>query len=247
MASVASQVILHPVVSQSVKVAATTVGRDKLYRAVQYFARFLAWFLGARGYKIQAARWNALKSHLALGRKLMRLGKPVENLQGALRAFYGSSPAAEQILTIAKQLSYFGYLSHDALVWANTVKFFNLAPSTAARVNKTANRFWLSGILLSILHGLLKAGRLANEAKRLQDSQVWVGKGSEVNIDGQLQALNAERYATRHQFVIDLLDVWIPAASLGLVVLNEGLLGLFGLITSLMAFRQQWTKVNGGK
>lgn len=105
----------------------------------------------------------------------MRLGKPVENLQGALRAFYGTSPAAEQILTIAKQLSYFGYLSHDALVWvrdsflatphqtytrgslqANTVKFFNLAPSTAARVNKTANRFWLSGILLSILHGLLK-------------------------------------------------------------------------------------------
>lgn len=30
MANVASQVILHPVVSQSVKVAATTVGRDKV-------------------------------------------------------------------------------------------------------------------------------------------------------------------------------------------------------------------------
>ncbi len=47
----------------------------------------------------------------------MRLGKPVENLQGALRAYYGAGPPAEQITTIAKQLSYFGYLSHDALVW----------------------------------------------------------------------------------------------------------------------------------
>ncbi len=35
----------------------------------------------------------------------------------------------------------------------------------------------------------VQAGRLANEAKRLQDSQIWVGKGSEVNIEGQLQSL----------------------------------------------------------
>ena len=38
-------------------------------RAVQYFARFFAWLLLSRGYKIQAARWDALKAHLALGRK----------------------------------------------------------------------------------------------------------------------------------------------------------------------------------
>ena len=39
------------------------------YRAVQYFSRFLAWYLLSNGHKIEAARWNALKNHLALGRK----------------------------------------------------------------------------------------------------------------------------------------------------------------------------------
>lgn len=55
----------------------------------------------------------------------MRLGKPVENLQAALRAFYGAGQPAEQILTIAKQLSYFGYLSHDALVWVRVSPYFD--------------------------------------------------------------------------------------------------------------------------
>lgn len=37
------QLVLHPAVSASLKVGATNVGRDKLYRTIQYAARFLAW------------------------------------------------------------------------------------------------------------------------------------------------------------------------------------------------------------
>ena len=86
MATVASQVILHPVVSQGLKVLSTTVGRDKVrvpfivfglviyglskvYRAIQNFARFYAWLLLSSNGKADAAKWNSLKSHLALGRK----------------------------------------------------------------------------------------------------------------------------------------------------------------------------------
>lgn len=89
MATVASQVILHPAVSHSLKILSTTVGRDKVrvghlgiystahcskrhfkvYRAVQNFARFYAWLLLSSGNKADATKWNALKSHLALGRK----------------------------------------------------------------------------------------------------------------------------------------------------------------------------------
>lgn len=36
------------------------------------------------------------------------------------------------------------------------------------------------------------------------------------------------RAATRHQFIIDVLDVWLPASNLGLVNLNDGILGVFG-------------------
>lgn len=42
MAAQISQVVLHPAISSALKVGGTTVGRDKLYRTIQYFARFLA-------------------------------------------------------------------------------------------------------------------------------------------------------------------------------------------------------------
>ncbi|EKM60933.1 uncharacterized protein PHACADRAFT_133883 [Phanerochaete carnosa HHB-10118-sp] len=247
MASVAQQVVFHPTVSQTLKLWSTTVGRDKTYRAVQYFARLLAWLLLSRGQKIEAARWNAIKNHLALGRKLMRLGKPWEHLQNAMRAAQRIDlPATETITTMGRQVAYFGYLTNDMFVWANNIKFYNLKPSTAARVNKHANRFWLAGILLSITFGLLKAGRLANEAKQLQSS-VWSEKGAEVERETKLRANLAARAETRFQFIVDLLDVWIPATNLGLVTLNDGIVGMFGFVSSLMTLRQQWLAVNGKK
>lgn len=47
----------------------------------------------------------------------MRLGKPLEHLQAALRAAQVAAEPGEQITTICRQLGYFGYLTYDALVW----------------------------------------------------------------------------------------------------------------------------------
>ncbi|KIK71160.1 hypothetical protein GYMLUDRAFT_33295 [Collybiopsis luxurians FD-317 M1] len=249
MATIASQVVLHPTVSQSLKFGGTTLGRDKTYRAIQYFARFYAWFLLSRGDKDAAARWNALKTHLATARKLLRLGKPAEHLQAALKASLASSPAAETITAIGRQLSYFGYLSFDAAVWINAIKFYSFSAETNTKVFKTANRFWLAGILLSIVNGTLKSVRLAREERRLKHSKTWGEKdvAQEAEQETRLSTIIATRDATRHQLIIDLLDVWIPATALGISNMNEGVLGIFGLITSLMAGQKHWESVNGKK
>lgn len=109
-ASVASQIILHPALTATLKVASTTgkrfpssctrsgllrrdpprarakrsgipgrrigadafvpVGRDKVYRTVQYFARFLAFYCLRKGYSNElVARLQALKSALGMSRK----------------------------------------------------------------------------------------------------------------------------------------------------------------------------------
>jgi len=243
MSTFASQLILHPVVSQTLKVWSTTLGRDKTYRALQYFARFLAWYLIARGQHAPAAKYNALKSHLALARKLMRIGKPMEHLQAALRAAQSTGPPAEQILTIARQLGYFAYLVYDALVWAHAVKVIAFAPETAAKVNKRANQFWFFGILFSLLHGITKGSRLTSEARELKKSRTWGEKGSESERHQTAHALKTSSRAVQHQFTMDILDIWIPATNIGLVTFNDGILGIFGFITSVMAFRQQWTAV----
>jgi hypothetical protein len=49
--------------------------------------------------------------------RVMRLGKPMEHLQAALKAASASGYPAEQLTTIGRQLGYFGYLTNDALVW----------------------------------------------------------------------------------------------------------------------------------
>ncbi|KAI0318478.1 peroxisomal biogenesis factor 11 [Amylostereum chailletii] len=246
MSTVASQVILHPTLSDSLKVLGTTLGRDKAYRAVQYFSRFFAWYLLARGYKLEAARWNALKGHLALARKLLRLGKPLEHLQAALRAAQTTGDLKEQVTTIGRQLGYFGYLTYDAIVWANSVRFLTLKPETAQKVNKTASRFWFAGIVFSIAHAVFKTGRLTLEAKHLRQLEEKDIGGDNARCT-RLQALETIRASTRQQFIIDILDLWIPATNIGLVNFNDGVLGIFGLVTSAIAFQAQWSSVTGKK
>ncbi|KAL5518834.1 PEX11 [Sanghuangporus vaninii] len=241
MATVASQIILHPTASQTVNLLGSTIGRDKLYRAAQYFARLLAWILIKRGHNVEAARWDALKSHLASGRKLMRVGKPLEHLQAALKALNSSAHPGEQTTTVLRQLCYASYLVYDAAVWANTAKFINLSKETNQKFARRSNRFWFFGIVFSICHGLLKASRLANEAKALR-GYTWGDKSVSTEAERAVKysAVEKERNSLRYQFAIDLLDVWIPATNLGYVNLNDGVLGFFGFITSVMALRSQW-------
>ena len=89
----------------------------------------------------------------------MRLGKPLEHLQAALKASQStalSRQSGERFTTIARQLSYAGYLTFDAIVWANSVKFINLLPSKAEQTLKVSLRFWFTGILFGLGNGLLK-------------------------------------------------------------------------------------------
>jgi len=248
------QVIMHPVVSRSLKIWSTTLGRDKTYRAIQYFARFYVWALLRGGDKEKAAQWNALKNHLGLGRKLLRLGKPLEHLQSALKI--SQSPAShslERYTSLARQLSYAGYLTLDGIVWANSVRFIALNPERAEKILKGSLRFWFIGILFGMGNGLLKVTRLQNEAKNLRSSHPGSYSaaaseklGEKEANDTRLKVLEKERAAVRYQLLLDVMDMWIPATGLGIVNFNDGVVGILGFITSVMAFRSQWNSLQMG-
>lgn len=109
-----------PLITHFLKFTSTTVGRDKVYRAVQYWSRFYAWYLLRKGASADViAPWAALKSHLGLARKLMRLGKPVEHAKAASVLAQSQSPSDPIIkyLAIGRQLGYAGYLTYDAVNW----------------------------------------------------------------------------------------------------------------------------------
>ncbi|KAG0056109.1 Peroxisomal membrane protein PMP27 [Gryganskiella cystojenkinii] len=222
--------------------AATTVGRDKVYRAVQYFSRFLAWYLFRQGAtKETVARFNNLKKTLALSRKLMRVGKPVEHVEAAAAA----SNIKDEFIrfcSVGKQLSYAGYLTYDALIFldgAGAYKFANIK-----RYNELANKFWLAGIVFSFLTGMYKTRQVqirretaSRGLKRQADSEKIIARS-------EIIALDREQHSLNKQLLQDGLDFFLPATGLGYFDLDDGAIGLIGTATSIMGAQSQWAKVN---
>jgi len=249
----AAQIILHPAMNASLKVLGTTVGRDKLYRFVQYYSRLLAWVYLQRGDKVNAARWDGLKGSFSNARKILRLFKFVEHLQSALKLAQHAAPGDWVSVTqCARQIGYVGFLFFDSVHWAHTTKLVTLSPSSAQLANKLSMRFWVAGISLSIINGFQRFSQIRTERRKLRSrpsaqQEKDLNPSSEAERKIRLQTLKAEYVAVRYQFVQDVLDWWIPASNLGIVNPSEGVLGLFGSVTSAIGFYLQWVKVNGGK
>jgi peroxin-11B len=147
---IADVVVYHPTVSHYLNFAATTVGRDKLLRTIQYFARFYAWYLlRTDGTKGQIAPWETLKKQFGLARKLLRVGKNIEHFKAAAIAIDSRSmDPVMRYTTIGRQLSYFTYLSADSATVLDVTGIRRW--DGAKRLQKEAYRFWAVGLICSV-------------------------------------------------------------------------------------------------
>ncbi|KAF9172360.1 Peroxisomal membrane protein PMP27 [Mortierella sp. AD011] len=220
------------------KFTATTVGRDKLYRGVQYFSRFLAWFLLRSGAtKETVTRFDNLKKTLALSRKC----KPIEHFESAMTAM----SLTEEIIrffTVGKQLCYAGYLAFDALVFldgAGAYKFQNIK-----RYIELSNKFWLSGIIFSFLGGLYKTRHIQIRRETASRGLKHHVESEKLNARAEVKAIEREQHEVNKHLLQDALDMLIPSTSLGYVDLDDGLVGLIGTVTSIMGAQAHWAKVN---
>jgi len=242
---VTNQIILHPYVTDSLEVASTTVGRDKAYRSVQYAARFLAWYYARQGFsKESVAQMSAIKSALGQTRKVMRLGKPMEHFQAAVKAVALGDPILS-LLAITRQLGYASYLINDALGWAHSAKIKIFSKERISQINTNAARFWALGIFSSILSGLYKLRNIQVRSSKIKKSGTLSTPEKEADKKVEIKNLTAQYYSTRYQFIQDLFDFVLPMSSLGYFNLNEGVLGLAGLASSLMGLQTQKKKVLG--
>lgn len=148
---VADTLIYHPSVSHYLKFVSTTVGRDKLLRTLQYFARFYAWYL-LRTNKPQAsiAPWDALKKQFGLVRKVLRAGKNVEHFKAAaVAADNNTMDPVLKYMAVGRQLGYAGYLTMDLLTLLDALGVRKSA--SAKKLQTEAYRFWAVGISCSIV------------------------------------------------------------------------------------------------
>ncbi len=164
---VADAVIYHPTVAHYLDFAGTTVGRDKLLRTVQYFARFYAWYVfRTNGTPGEVAPWETAKKQLGIVRKVLRAGKNVEHLRAAARA--ADAKSMDPVLryaAVGRQLGYAGYLTLDAATLLEALGVRKPTPATK-RLQTEAYRFWAAGLLCSVVAQLYTLYRLGQrEAK----------------------------------------------------------------------------------
>lgn len=164
---VADALVYHPSVAHYLRFVATTVGRDKVLRLIQYFARFYSWYLLRTNATTASINpWDAVKKQLGLARKVMRFGKNIEHVKAA--AVAADAKAMDPVLryaAIGRQLGYAGYLTFDALTLPDAIGF-RKSPSTKT-FTQQAQRFWAMGITFSIAAQLYTLYTLKQREQRI--------------------------------------------------------------------------------
>jgi len=232
---VADTLVYHPAVSHYIRFIATTLGRDKALRLLQYLGRFLSWYLLRKGYSASAiAPWEAIKKQFGTGRRIMRVGKNVEHLKAVSVALDNKSLSpVSRYLTAARQLGYFGFLTLDTISFLD-VSGIRPLPNLGKRIQRDTMRCWLAGITFSLAHSIYSLRELSEREK--------VAKKTEP--EGRLEAkkIQKERVAVKTQAICDVCDITVPLSALGLVALDDGMVGLLGLVSSYIGLRAQWRK-----
>ncbi|KOS43360.1 hypothetical protein ACN38_g5740 [Penicillium nordicum] len=235
---VANTLIYHPALAHWLRFVATTVGRDKLLRTIQYFSRFYAWYL-YRTNKPQSAidPYNAVKKQFGTTRKIMRIGKFLEHLKAAAIAFDNKSPADPVLryLAIGRQLGYAGYLTLDAITVIDVIGIRKL--SSAKRLQESAYRSWAAGLIFSTVAGVYTLVRLQEKEKTIDRKE---GEGVV-----EAKKIEKERSAARIQLLSDVCDLAAPLTAVGVLNLDDGLVGITGTVSSLIGVWSQWRKTAG--
>ncbi|OQD60281.1 hypothetical protein PENPOL_c025G04208 [Penicillium polonicum] len=235
---VANTLIYHPALAHWLRFVATTVGRDKLLRTIQYFSRFYAWYL-YRTNKPQSAidPYNAVKKQFGTTRKIMRIGKFLEHLKAAAVAFDNKSPVDPVLryLAIGRQLGYAGYLTLDAITVIDVIGIRRL--SSAKRLQESAYRSWAAGLIFSTVAGVYTLVRLQEKEKTIDRKE---GEGVV-----EAKKIEKERSAARIQLLSDVCDLAAPLSAVGILNLDDGLVGITGTVSSLIGVWSQWRKTAG--
>ncbi|EGP88273.1 unnamed protein product [Zymoseptoria tritici ST99CH_1A5] len=233
---VADALVYHPAVSHFNRFVATTIGRDKTLRTIQYFSRFLAWYLYRTNHPATTvATFETIKKNFGSVRKAMRLGKFVEHFKAAaIAADAKNLDPVLKYLAVGRQLGYAMYLSLDALTYLDQtgIKKF----SAGARLQREAYRAWFTGLTCNILAGVYTLYNM----RQLEQQQAARSEDAEKKMESK--KLEKERAAVKLQLLSDVCDITVPSSAIGFVNLDDGVVGLAGTVSSLIGLSAAWLK-----
>lgn len=178
-----------------------------------------------------------MKAQLALSRKLFRVGKPLGFYKNAANA-YGqkTTDSILRFTSIWRNIFQGSYLLLDSIVWLHKSKVKPLEKSRFKFVLDSSYKFWAAALICGIVNNAYKFN-LARKTRQALLSE----KEQDVT---HLKAAVQKEKSQLKLLAWDVLDLTIPISGLGYTgILDDGNVGLAGLITSYWGLQEVWDKL----
>lgn len=203
-----------------------TDGRDKLCRLVAYGSKIPIHLLKSiDGDKDTIDRLQKGASAVGTGRKFMRLFRALQFLQDLLQSL-GTGDLIERAISSIKSASLTIWMLVDHHQWMAKAGYLRPSKELQERLSKLHSQAWAVGLFLGVLGSTYKLLKLSNESRT----------------DKIASDLKVKRNKAVQGLAKNGIDLFIPLARLGILSLNDGLVGLAGTVTSVIGIVDTFPK-----
>lgn len=231
-------------ITNVIKFNGTTNGRDKICRLLQYTCR-LAW--GRYETKNLPELVQTLKNienAFSMTRKLLRFGKSLDFIQGAMRSIHLKDAVLRLTLTLSK-INQALYLLFDHFLWLNNVGALKLNKQYWSEIS---SRFYLATLVLNVIRDIYSVYVVAVDEYKsfvMKNSRSSYHNGDRNHKDvlvrtKDLPTILKENMPLVLDSVKNLFDLTIPLSTLGVLKLSPQKQGLFGIVSSFIAVLTIW-------
>lgn len=235
---------LPPVVLTFLKWLEQTSGRDKVYRFVAYFSKWVVQTMKQNNISPDwAERLNKGGSAIGQTRKLMRFFRSLEYVNEFLKSFT-IKDEVERYLSLFKAFSLGVWMVADHIQWMQKAGYLKLAD--LKKIDELHSKGWFYGLLTGIIICLYKLKQVVDDMKNLRSalreasSQGDSSKVAELN--KKLKEGDDKRNKQIMGVVKNSFDIVIPSARLKWLDVSDGTVGLAGTVTSVIGMYDTWPK-----
>ncbi|KAM9854535.1 peroxisomal membrane protein 11A [Aulostomus maculatus] len=220
-------------------------GRDRVFRATQYACALSRYLLrNNSGSKDLVTKLKSLEANMSAGRKLFRLGNTLNSIEAAKRTMQLSDRVLCLCLTAAN-INRALYFICDNVLWATNVGLVRDIDKERWSIN--ASRCYLFSLVMNLSRDVYVISLLM--IQRARDKRFRQNMDAHLNESPQvaevvIPPLDAFLYllmeslkshpAVALDTVKNLCDLSIPLDRLGIYHCNAGVVGLCGLVSSLI-------------
>ncbi|KAG5674600.1 hypothetical protein PVAND_004554 [Polypedilum vanderplanki] len=224
-----------------IKLNSQVAGKDKVARLIQYSCRALWDSLNQKD-ESQIALIHQLKNLefiLSSFRKLLRFGKSFEVFYSSLKSIHYSDAWIAFTSTVTKICQAI-FLLTDHIIWLSRSGLFKNIDTP--KWSQRSNRYWVVSLIMSIIRDVYEINRVISSFTSYKDLTQCIASSmfsirSTKDITRCASSL-AEFLVTYKHITIDTIknvcDLFIPLNGLGYTKLSPKVIGLLGVISSLM-------------